>query len=284
MIQVPVYVKTNNNISLCYEGEDPIMISSDSIKFQKLVDLLNNQDWEGVRRVADSALTLEYISEGKMRYKEHDKSVVEVLTEDGWKLVPKELGQTIVRFLEKELPFGPLVNFAINLLKNPSTNSVKQLFNFIDANKYAITEDGCFIGYRKIANDWKDLYTGTMDNSIGAIVEMPREKVLADPNITCGAGIHCGGFEYTTKHYGTGVGARLVYCKVNPMDVVSVPVDYNNGKLRCCRLQILGELVQKEEVKDDLYSDDKGFHSGEDFFAGEVEFEEFGSEDEELFI
>ena len=34
--------------------------------------------------------------------------------------------------------------------------------------------------------------------------------------------------------------------KVNPRDVVSIPVDYNNSKGRCCKYEVVGEVKFKD--------------------------------------
>jgi hypothetical protein len=38
--------------------------------------------------------------------------------------------------------------------------------------------------------------------------------------------------------------------KINPRDVVSIPVDYNDSKGRCCRYEVIGELGAETNPKD----------------------------------
>jgi hypothetical protein len=84
-----------------------------------------------------------------------------------------------------------------------------------------------------------------MDNSVGMIVEMERNRVDDDKNVTCSTGLHFCGMSYLS-HFG---GARTVIVKINPRDVVSIPTDYNEAKGRACRYEVIGELgVNPEEA------------------------------------
>lgn len=132
----------------------------------------------------------------------------------------------------------PLKNFIKNLAENPSKRAVDELYGFISACKLPITEDGHFLAYKRVRYDYMDVYTGTMDNSVGKIVSMPRNMVDDDKERTCSYGLHFCSYEYL-KHYG---GERIMVLKINPRDVVSIPVDYNNSKGRCCRYEVISEL------------------------------------------
>ena len=39
-------------------------------------------------------------------------------------------------------------------------------------------------------------------------------------------------------------------CKINPRDVVSVPSDYDNAKMRDCRYEVIGELDENDAIVD----------------------------------
>ena len=59
--------------------------------------------------------------------------------------------------------------------------------------------------------------------------------------------------------------------KINPADVVSIPIDYNNSKGRCCRYEVIKELPMP-----------KDFNNPEDSWAAVWygDDEEYTSEDE----
>jgi hypothetical protein len=132
--------------------------------------------------------------------------------------------------------------FLDNAMENPSNRAVTEMYSFMERNNMGITEDGYILGYKKVKEDFKDIYTGKMDNSPGQIVEMIRNKVNDNPNETCSHGLHFCAMSYLSK-YGTARGNKIVIVKVNPADIVSVPIDYDFAKVRCCKYEVLAEYT-----------------------------------------
>lgn len=95
-----------------------------------------------------------------------------------------------------------------------------------------------------------DIHSGTMDNSVGKKLRIDPWQVEANRDVTCAKGLHVCSRSYL-PHFG-GSGSRVVICKVNPADVVAVPNDYNNAKMRVCAYEVIGELndVQKAAIFD----------------------------------
>ena len=85
-----------------------------------------------------------------------------------------------------------------------------------------------------------------MDQQVGAIVTMPREKVVFDEDLTCAPGLHFCSKDYLRFFFNEEKGNRVVLIKINPADVVSIPADYNNTKGRCCRFEVLAEVGQSD--------------------------------------
>lgn len=149
------------------------------------------------------------------------------------------LYQYIFELLEEGSNADPLINFAENLMLNPSKNSVDQLYKFLQNKNLPITPDGHFMAYKAITHDWLDKHTKKISNKIGAKPSMPRNLVTDDPRQHCSQGLHCGSLSYATG-YASG-NDRLVLVKVNPKDVVSVAND-GNEKLRCCDYEVISEF------------------------------------------
>jgi len=101
-----------------------------------------------------------------------------------------------------------------------------------------ITPDGHFLAYKKVRANYKDVHSGTMDNSVGQIVEMERHEVDDNKDVTCSTGLHFCGMSYLSCFGGD----RTVIVKINPADVVAIPSDYNDAKGRACRYEVIGEL------------------------------------------
>ena len=164
--------------------------------------------------------------------------------------MPSELNSRIIEYQANNLPFDSLLRFWEKLKQNPSFNSRKQLFRFLENKGHSLTEDGCFIGYRGVTEDFKDKHTKTFNNSPGSVCELPRAEVDDNPNNTCSKGLHVGGYEYA-KNFASG--GKLVLVKVNPKDVVAVPNDYDGQKMRVCRFEVLKEATEiVEEIIFDL--------------------------------
>lgn len=148
--------------------------------------------------------------------------------------------------------------FIENLYANEDPFVRNQLFGWMSfedlyGTGLTLTEDGCFIGYKGCMGtpeapesirtghaiaDGVD-YNGHIPNKLGSTVEMPRSEVVADPKIGCGPGLHVGTHKYA-KSWARGV---LLTVKVNPRDVVSVPVDCAAQKIRTCRYEVI-EVVE----------------------------------------
>lgn len=152
--------------------------------------------------------------------------------------------ERLLSLLDKGIDVTPWVKFLENLMENPSYRSRECLYNFLEHFNAPLTEDGCFLAFKRVTENFKDLHTRTFDNSPGTVVTMPRHMVDDDPSRTCSAGLHVAADEYL-KGYATGSTTILV--KVNPRDVVAVPYDYNFSKMRCCQYEVLQQIDSVEE-------------------------------------
>jgi hypothetical protein len=123
------------------------------------------------------------------------------------------------------------------LRKNPDESSKQQLYGFLKNHHITILDDGCLLLYKRVRDDFRDFYTGKMDNSPGMVVKMPREKVLNDPSRHCGEGLHCASFDYMPIYHG-GQG-KIIELRLDPKHVVSIPTDCNGDKLRVCEYKVL---------------------------------------------
>jgi len=163
--------------------------------------------------------------------------------------MPEMFSGTIMDMIQQGYPFEPMLNFLDNMSQNPSDHAIVELFEFMENKNMPITPDGHFLAYKAVKRDYKDIFSGTFDNSVGSICEVPRSKVNTNRNDHCGAGLHVGAFDYAKSYGGIdldddegGNGNKLMICKVNPRDVVSVPNDSRCQKLRCCRYEVVSEF------------------------------------------
>ncbi len=149
----------------------------------------------------------------------------------------------IMKMHEQGFSCRPLLNFVYNLYQNPSPTAIQELFLFIEACDLPITEDGHFIAYKMVRENYKDIYSGKMDNSIGATPSMPRSMVDDDRNRTCSCGLHFCSKAYLPCYMSSNASTdRCVLVKINPADVVAIPADYNNAKGRTWQYTVVGEI------------------------------------------
>lgn len=160
--------------------------------------------------------------------------------------IHNSLTARIVDMAKDGFDIGYMVKFLENLMQNPSHRAVNELYDFLEAGSIPITEDGMFLTYKKIKNDWTDIYTGTFDNSIGAEPEMPRNMVDEDADRTCSNGLHVCSYNYL-PHFSSASDDRVVVCQVCPSAVVAIPKDYNNTKMRVCKYKVIAEIKDYKE-------------------------------------
>lgn len=222
---------TDNNITVNYEGQTHIVSRTDALA-DHLIKAVKEQRLNEIPNLISAAKRIESYSKGNFVVKDGDIFV------NGVK-APSALGNKIVKFSNEGLPFSPLVKFAEKLQKNPSFRAVNELFQFLEKNDHPVTEDGNFIAYKKVRPDFKDIHSGTFDNSPGVTVEMSRNEVNENPNETCSNGLHIANWDYAAHHFGSPSDTMLEV-EIDPSDVVSVPVDYDRAKMRVCKYKVLG--------------------------------------------
>jgi len=164
------------------------------------------------------------------------------------------ISKRILEFMKNGLPFEPLVQFLHNVMENPSMQSQRELYDFLEHENLPITEDGYFLAYKAVRSDFKDKYRGVFDNSVGQVCEMVRAKVDDNREAGCSQGLHAGALSYVASYGSVDSGDKIVIVKINPKDVISVPKDCDCQKLRTCRYEVVG--LYEGELDRPMYSAD----------------------------
>ena len=226
------FILQGSNVTVVIDGK-PHTISKTHITYQKVVDAIKAQDWDTVKNTIDPVKVVLNYGAGNISVKGEQLF---------WKGQPFAgvLASRMIQMLQDGFTIEPMVLFMHNLMKNPSKRSVDELYGFLEKNSLPITPDGHFLAYKKVRRDFKDIHSGTMDNSPGTIVEMERNQVDDNKDQTCSTGLHFCGLSYL-DHFG-GSDSRTVIVKIDPADVVSIPSDYNGAKGRACRYEVIGEM------------------------------------------
>ena len=212
--------------------------------YHKLINHLKNNNVEHFEACYDIVSHVNAYCEGYVNC-DHGS-----LSWDGIKM-PDMFTNTIVDMVKQGFPFEPMLNFLDNMSQNPSDHAIVELFDFMENKHMPITMDGCFLAYKAVRSDYKDIYSGTFNNNVGDVCSVPRHKVDSNRDNGCGHGLHVGAIDYAKSYGGIDLdndgddsdgGNRLMICKVNPRDVVSVPSDHKFQKLRCCRYEVVAEF------------------------------------------
>ena len=229
MTQPPKYTMTNDSISLMWEGKS-VVVQKGTPNFIPLRDALTNERWDDIPKCVSVSKSLDSWAKGKFTI----DSTGEHFLYEG-KNLPQDFNNRIIKMATSNEDPTPLFKFWERLQKNPSFRSVQQLWPFMAQQGIPLTKDGCILTYKGVTSDYKDVHTNSVDNSIGTTHEMPRNQISDDPKIPCHVGFHVGAYSYATSF-----GPRTIICKVDPEDVVCVPYDNEQQKMRVCRYKVVG--------------------------------------------
>jgi len=215
-----------------------IQQSEDPILFKRLVDSIIAGEQDLLRAQFTQSIDIEEVSEGMLTIVD-GRVVIEGSDVPIPSLIARKLSES-----RNSDDFLPLLRFWIRLSKNPSQDSRKQLYGFMEHNNIPITNDGYILCEKGVlrrnvdgVDQLVDAYTRKIDNSIGRTVQMLRDSVDSNPEQTCSYGLHVGAPEYVRSYYSDHV---IIECLVDPADVVSVPIDYAYTKMRVCKYKVLG--------------------------------------------
>lgn len=205
------------------------------------------------------------------------------------KPIPTTLADKILDFLENGLPVNPLVKFWESCLANPHYVAVEELFDFLERNNLPITDDGGFLGYKKlnfvnridVPDDFEELFVtaeGEVKNihgrPVGTTLKSRYLSFINDVNNPTMKDVWSGTISQKLGEvvridrvlldeadrrqacgYGLHVGAFGYSFGGNVRVLVKVfPEDViacnpNEQKLRTCKYQIVSFVDEQKEVK-----------------------------------
>jgi hypothetical protein len=279
------FMFVDGNLTLVLNNKS-YQVLPDHINYRMILDILPTATSDELLKVVDLEKAVATFSDGLVEIKNGQ------VTYEG-ETVHGSISKRILEFMSKGLPFEPLVKFLHNVMENPSMQSQKELYDFLEHEHLPITEDGHFLAYKAVRNDYKDKYRGAFDNSVGNTVKMQRAKVDDDRSRGCSDGLHAGALNYVAAYGSVESGDRIVIVKINPRDVVSVPTDCNCEKLRTCQYVVVGEY-QGELLKplyssnfsydeQDDYEDDDDYNIDESDVDDEDDYNEYDEEDDDQY-
>ena len=259
------HILTNNSLTIIVDGKALTMESSNP-SFSKAVELLKAEQYEEIPDLFDVPKAVEKFSEGNI-------SVSDGEVRYKGEAIHNHVVGRVLDFMREGIPYKHILKFIDKLMENPSRRAVNELYAFLEHKEMPVTPNGNFLAYKGVREDYTDWHSGKFRNQVGDVNEMTRNAVCDDANIGCSYGFHAGSLEYA-KGYGSG--GHLMVVEIDPRDVVSVPLDCNQQKLRTAKYKVVSHYEKKlEEPMCDDYGDyddydeeetdpifDEGFNAG----------------------
>jgi hypothetical protein len=235
--QVP-FVIQDNFVSVVVNGR-PFQLLDSHPTFKKMVKALRAKKWAKVPDLVNIAQSISNRTHGN------------VVIEGGevfYKGTPidNSLTKMMLNLMEHNKPVGGMLKFMDNLYANPNPKAISGLYEFLNLYSMPITDDGCFVAYKRVKSDYTDCHTGTVDNHIGQVPAMPRRDVDKDSSNPCSRGFHFCSRAYLQCFSGS----HLMAIKVNPKDVDEIP-EVSCGKGRTWHYEVIAEVPNENYVTED---------------------------------
>lgn len=234
------YNITGNGITLFTDGRITA-VPSDHPNFRKIVDKVRAGDFSGLVDLFDIRSTVRNWLSGNRTFALANDQI----TMDG-RAFSAAITDKVLAMIDAGHAPDPLFGFLRKVRDNPSSIAQDELLLFCVANDFLIDLDGNILAYKSVRNDYKDIHSGTILNTVGKTVSIPRNAVDDNRDRTCSYGLHFASHQYASTWAGSDV--RLLVLKVNPADVVSIPSDYNNQKGRTCKYEVIAEISDNSKL------------------------------------
>lgn len=222
-------------------------------RFTVVKRYIENNNPESISSLFNTYKKVEEITEGKIKKGVNGTLMIE---DDE---MPPELATKIKQLAMSDYDPTPFVKFWQRLKKNPSENSRRQLYLFIENCNCNITADGQFIVYKGVNTDLRSLHHSThrtkagqtidLVHTPGTEIEIPRDEANDNPSQDCSFGLHCAPWCYVNRYYGSNHKVELL---VDPAFVVSVPRKDLGEKMRVCKYRILRAMKGGDEPRQDI--------------------------------
>jgi hypothetical protein len=255
----------DRTLSVVYATGDTATIPESHARFNELVDLLlSGAEDDKVAELVDAMLAItKHLSQLSERVSIKGRTVLF----DGDPL-RGEIADVLFEAFEagNAESLRPVLNFLEKASTNPSRQSVDDLYRWVTKGDLVIHEDGDFLAYKAVKVDGDgnrtsinsgtafvdgEEITGNIPNPDGAVVTMPRSEVDDNAAEACSTGLHAGTYAYAEWFRNQQWGGNIIFVlvKINPRDVVSVPTDSSNQKLRVCRYVVHGVVESRRSSR-----------------------------------
>lgn len=288
------YIKQGPNIVMILDGS-AATVSPSHINFKRIKDDLEAGNFANIKSLYDIADSVKKATNGEI---DLSSSATDVSVKVSGDTVKYAIAERIIKGLGMGEDMNKYKLFMANCHLNPSKLAIEELYQFLEKCDLPITDDGCFLAFKKVDSDFYDLHSHTvphytpdhltkiaagpelLEGSYGKRNEvrlsyvyesgvrhlqlsMPREDVDSNRSNTCSSGLHFCSKSYL-PYFGLAESAKILILKINPKDVVSIPTDYDLSKGRASSYVIMSLLTENPETVFsvpgfDYYEEDDGY-------------------------
>lgn len=242
------YTITDKSVTL-FENARPFIAKSDHPNFKKIRELIKKSNFSEAVKLFDIVENIKNLNP-KIEIKNNS------VYYDG-KIQHNYVANRILAFLKEGFDIKPLVKFLENLYQNPLVKDnpnhylIEDLYKFLETNEgMPITEDGCFLAWKRVHKDGFDIHSQTIKYEVGKYVEESFDKVDKNRDNTCSYGLHfCSKTYLEQSGFGSGENSKMLLVKVNPAWVCSIPTDYNRSKGRAYKMFVYAEYEENSNPK-----------------------------------
>jgi len=215
-------------------------ITSDHDFFDSIVEAIKAQDIDRAFELMEPRTAIEKYSAGRLNL---DAGKV---IWDGFDVTGTSLAKRLIAISKLGKPglMDRFSKFMDKVFQNPSAALVQsgRIYSFMEYADIEVDEDGDLIVYKSVRGNYMDKHSGTISNKPGTIVRMARSFVNDNNASLCSYGLHVCSLVYLKQCFGD-LGQRVVRCKLNPKDIVSITNDYNSSKIRCCEYLVVDDYT-----------------------------------------
>ena len=236
------YFKDDKQITVYFSSGDVAVWQVDNKDFNRIITMCEANEWIKIETLHNQAKVI--MTTDNVKVDQYGNLIINVENETVTLEASEEDSLlALIGILQKKGVLTSSIErvkpFLKNILENPYINASEELYEYLKNMDFEITEDGCFLAYKRVNKNLGSIYDGgKTKHVIGQYTE--ETNFDTNRNNDCSRGLHFCSKSYLSNY----AGAKTIIVKVNPKDVVSIPKDYNFAKGRCCKYMTMGILAK----------------------------------------
>ena len=171
------FVRTADGVSGLAEMK-PFNVSRSHQNYNAIIDALKAKEWHRIHDLINVSSQIAVA----IKETNGDNGRIQICSDagvilfDGYE-IRNTLVDRIIKMLADGFDVKPMCNFLENCM-DLRKEVADRIFDWIEAGCMPITEDGCFLAYKRVRDDYMSFYDGKTLNPVGGWVKLPRSFLL----------------------------------------------------------------------------------------------------------